>query len=62
MMTRKFACESGHVIEIELPDEYFNDGPLILSCPKCELRYEITIDNVKPYRHSDALEFLSMQY
>ncbi|VVB96020.1 Uncharacterised protein [uncultured archaeon] len=61
----KFRCEEGHLIELEFPDEYFS-SPLIVPCPKCNLRYEIIKikgkTNVKPYKHSDPLRFISMHY
>lgn len=62
----KFQCEKGHPIQLEFPDEYFNKGPLIIPCPVCMLRYEVTKINGeethKPYHHKDPLRFIAMHY
>lgn len=62
----KVRCELGHEFELEFPDEFYSKGPLILPCPKCNLRYEISKKNgklnFKPYQHDDPLRFISMHY
>ena len=62
----KFKCENDHLIEVDLPDNYYDDGPLVLKCTKCNTRYEVAKNDgkyyIQPYSHSDPLRFIAMHY
>jgi len=40
----KFKCESGHLITVDIADEYYKEGPISIKCngsPNCPKKYEI---------------------
>jgi len=58
-----FKCKNGHTFDIDFPDEFFSDGAIVVPCPKCNLRYKMSSKtNIEPFRHTDPLRFLAMQY
>ena len=34
-----FICENDHGIDINIPDRAFDQGPLIIPCPSCGMKY-----------------------
>ena len=52
----------GHDFKLELPDDVFNRGVLIVPCPDCGKKYRLDhYGNMEPYE-SKQFRFLAMHY
>ena len=55
---RKLAC--GYVFGLSLPDDMFNGGGLVFSCPKCGARWIVHTNGNTERFEREPLRFLAM--
>ena len=61
-MNKIFKCVGEHDFKVELPDEIFGNGELILPCPQCGRRYVVCKDKEPELFEREPIRFLAMHY
>ena len=57
-----FECDDGHGIKVDLPDEVFINGPLILPCPTCGRKYTVDSEGHHKRFKRRIIQFPALHY